>query len=143
MVLRTTVAVAAVAACAILGACAPQPQSSDVSAGFAELTVAPATVRAGGGIELTLTNRSDHSLGYNLCTSALERSQGEGWGEGVPLNEVCTMELRTLEPGASATFSGTLPATVAPGIWRVRAGIEWPLGQDQVGVASEPFEVTR
>jgi hypothetical protein len=143
MGLRSTAAVTAIAACAIVGACAPQTQSSDVSAGFAELTVAPATVRAGGNVELRLTNRSAHSLGYNLCTSALERSQGDGWGEGVPLNEACTMELRTLAPGASAAFSGTLPAAVPPGIWRVRSRIEWPLGQDMVGVASEPFEVTR
>lgn len=133
----------ALATCTLAGCGAPQPQNGDVGTGFAELAIAPATARPGGNIELTLTNRSDHDLGYNLCTSALERREGEGWGEPVPLNEVCTMELRTLAPGASATFSGTLPATIRAGTWRVRAGIEWPLGQDRVGVASGPFEVTQ
>jgi hypothetical protein len=125
--------------------CAPHPNNESgagAGANFAVLTVQPAQVRAGGDIELTLTNRSEHELGYNLCTSAIER-QPPGGTQPIPLAEACTMELRLLAPGAAATFRHTLPAAVVPGTYRAHTGVEWPLGESRVGVVSSPFVVSR
>jgi len=109
---------------------------------FATLTVQPARVAPGGPATLTLTNRSDQPLGYNLCPAALERQLGDDWEERPERPaEFCTMELRTLDPGASGTFEHTLPAPLPPGTYRFRVGVEWPLGEGWVDVVSEPFEV--
>lgn len=123
-------------------ACAPYPPDGAGGGAFAELTVAPGQMRAGDSFEMTLVNRSEHQLGYNLCTSGIERqtAAGEWQVHPVPLAEACTMELRVLNPGASGSFRHDLPA-LEPGTYRFRAGVEWPLGQDRVGVISTPFTV--
>ncbi|HSJ24724.1 MAG TPA: hypothetical protein VK929_08665 [Longimicrobiales bacterium] len=131
-----------IAAVAGMVACAPYPADGAGDGAFAELTVTPDRLRAGDSLELTLTNRSEQQLGYNLCTSAIERRTAAGEWEvhPVPLAEVCTMELRVLDPGASDTFRHNLPA-LQPGTYRFRAGVEWPLGGDRVGVTSTTFDV--
>ncbi len=116
---------------------APGP-ANDTSA---RLTVAPAGARVGDQVTLTLTNRSNQQLGYNLCPVSLERQEGERWESRPELPaEVCTMELRMLAAGASATYDHTLPA-IPPGTYRFRLGVEWPMNGGQVNIASEPFEV--
>lgn len=127
----------------LAAACAPLEMDGDGTA-FARLGLDPTRVRAGDPITLTLTNRSDRQIGYNLCPAVLDRRVGGEWQEHPERPaEVCTMELRILEPGASDTFRHTLPATLPAGSYRFRLGVEWPLGEDRAGVASEPFEVER
>lgn len=93
-----------------------------------------------GVMRLTLDNGSREPIGYNLCTSAFERRDPSGWTR-VPTDEVCTMQLLTLNPGFDATFEKRLPANLPAGEYRYVAGVESPLGTSQVGVATSPFRV--
>ena len=86
-------------------------------------------------LELTLRNASAQSIGYNLCTSALERRNGDAW-TAVKSRRICTMELRTLEPGSEARYSFSI-ADLPSGEYRARARIEGVTTQ----VLSEPFHV--
>ena len=93
---------------------------------------------SGSKVTLTLMNHGDAAIGYNLCTSALQRRDPNDWVE-VRTDEVCTMELRTLQPGASATFEKTLPSDLRPGEYRYVTNTDAD-GKRSVA-ASNPFRV--
>jgi hypothetical protein len=94
--------------------------------------------KGAGAVELTLHNGSEQSVGYNLCSSGLQRWSGSEW-QAVQTGEVCTMELRTLAPGGSAIFEKQLPPDLSSGDYRYVTSVEIPLGGGMQGVASEPF----
>ena len=94
--------------------------------------------RTGTQVTLTLRNGSPVPVLYNLCSSALQRRSGATW-EAVPTDEICTMELRTLESGNSATFEKTLPSTAGPGEYRYVTNVESE--GERVIVTSNPFAV--
>jgi hypothetical protein len=127
----------------LIGGCAqPATSGGGAGGGMLELTVQPQPARAGQEVRLTLTNRSDREVGYNLCPSTLQRRAGNDWQQSsLRFTEVCTMELRVLQPGASDTFRHPLPAGLPAGTYRFRASVEWPLGEGQIMVHSAPFEV--
>lgn len=121
--------------------CAPGNAPGEPT-GTAELRVDPESVEPGGEVLLTLVNRSDDPMGYNLCVAVLERREGGEWVEWPERpTEVCTMELRILDPEESGSFRHTLPGRVPAGEYRFRTGVEAPLGEDRVEVASEIFRV--
>jgi hypothetical protein len=94
---------------------------------------------------LSLTNRTRGEIGYNLCDSGLERRQGGAW-HSVPLEGVCTQELRRLTPGQVARYEKRLPTDIAAGHFRFRTGVEAPMNRGTPGldrIASEPFAVVR
>lgn len=93
-----------------------------------------------GALRLTLDNGSTEPIGYNLCTSQLQRQNGNDW-TNVPTDEVCTMELRTLNPGADATFEKRLPAGLPAGVYRYVTSIENPVDAKMIPVATEPFSL--
>lgn len=131
----------------LLAACAPMPPADGADGAnggtaVAELRVDRASYRPGDPIRVTLVNRSDDSIGYNLCVTALDRRNGATWNDAsLPLAEACTMELRTLAPGATADFDHTLPTGITAGDYRVRTAVEAPLGGSRVGVASGAFRI--
>lgn len=116
--MRTALLIAAV----LLGACTQSATPGSQSAEIA-LDVAPDTVAAQDSVTLTLSNGSAAAIGYNLCTSGLERQSGGAW-QAVAEDRVCTMELRTLEPGAQARFSLRLPPGVEAGDYRYHTTVE-------------------
>jgi hypothetical protein len=125
----------------MLAGCAPA-DPADGPGAVADLRVTPAEARAGDEVMLTLENRSDRPLGYNLCPAVLDRRAGADWEEWPEAPaEVCTMELRTLSPESSSSFRHTLPSRLEPGEYRFRTTVEAPLGEGRVEVASEPFAV--
>jgi hypothetical protein len=83
---------------AVLGGCAMAGAESEDGV---TLTAA----RTGSKVLLTLRNNSAAPVGYNLCSSELQR--GAAW-EPVETGDICTMEIRMLERGGSATFEKTL-----------------------------------
>jgi hypothetical protein len=118
-----------------LSACAPL-QSRDGAVTLDAERVSPETVR------LTLRNGSASAVGYNLCASVLEHETGTTWSQ-VRTDDVCTMELRTLAAGESATFDKRLPTDLPAGDYRYLTSVESPLGTAQSGIASDSFPVTR
>ena len=89
----------------------------------ATLQVAPEQVAPGDTVVLTLLNGASQTIGYNLCTSTLERRVGDEW-EPVELGRACTMELRTMEPGGEADYRMALPTDLAAGEYRFMATVE-------------------
>ena len=109
-----------------------------------ELLRTSATVYAPGASgDLILNNARSHAIGYNLCTAGLERRQGGAWVSAERGDRACTMELRLLEPGATASFRFTLPADLAAGEYRYSTRLEnMTTGSGEVH-SSNTFEVRR
>jgi len=89
-------------------------------------------------MRLTLDNGESHQIGYNLCSSLLERRDGTMW-TAVPTDEVCTAVLLTLNPGRDATFEKRLPSDLPAGEYRYRTSIESPLGMPMTVITTAPF----
>ncbi|HEX7707233.1 MAG TPA: hypothetical protein VF701_12310 [Thermoanaerobaculia bacterium] len=126
--------------CLLAAACAPiqnapPPEHSSIDAvRFSVERVSATTVR------LMLDNGAEHRIGYNLCHSALERRAGDTWTQA-GTSDVCTMDLRILNPGHDATLEKQLPATLPAGEYRYVTSIESPLGTTQNGITSDTFRI--
>jgi hypothetical protein len=86
-------------------------------------------------LELRLVNQSTGQLGYNLCTSSLERRSGQAW-QPVATQRICTMELRTLKPGEEARYPLELDG-LPPGEYRASTRVEGL----PAAVTTEPFQL--
>lgn len=93
-----------------------------------------------GTILLTLHNDSANTVGYNLCTSALQRRSGSEW-TAVPTGEMCTMQILDLPPGGKATFEKSLPSGLGRGEYRYVTSVEKQPEAAQVVIASDAFTV--
>jgi hypothetical protein len=102
------------------------------------LAIAPAVASAGQTVTLSLSNQTAWPVGYNLCTSLLERESGGSW-EPVREDRICTMELRMLAPGGEARDQIELAPTLEPGMYRFSTNFEDRGAIDQV--SSPPFQV--
>jgi len=105
------------------------------------LSVQPTALPAGDSITLVLSNRSSGMLGYNLCTSELERRMGAEEWRAVPSDRVCTMELRTLAAGEDARYRLDLPSGLAPGEYRFLTAVERLEAGERGSVRSDVFRV--
>ena len=114
-----TAAIALLALFAI--GCASTPGTDTRSATSAAVSLAAA--KEGESVKLTLTNASDQTVAYNLCTSALFQRSSADW-RNVRTDHACTMELRTLAAGASDSFAYPLPAGISRGQYQFRNSIE-------------------
>jgi hypothetical protein len=140
--MRFEMMVGAVTALAFVGGgCAPAGPPAGAG-GVADLRVTPGEAQPGDEVMVTLANRSDRELGYNLCVAVLDRREDGDWVEWPePPAEVCTMELRMLSPGETASFRHTLPPRLVAGEYRFRTDVEAPLGEGRVTVTSAGFRV--
>lgn len=120
-------------------ACAPVTPPPQEPSRVGAVTLAAETAGP-GRIRLILQNGFDGPVGYNLCTSALERRQDGTW-VNVPTDDVCTMELRSLPAGQDATFEKRLPSGIAAGEYRYVTSVEIPVGDPQTRVATPGFQV--
>lgn len=93
--------------------------------------VSLSAVRSGSDVTLTLRNDSGSEVQYNLCSSALQKSVAGGWEE-VQTGDVCTMELRGLQPGQTATFVKSLPSALARGEYRYATRVHGDAARDLV-----------
>lgn len=110
------------------------------SADGVDLGMEPSTVSAGDSVTLILTNHGPDAVGYNLCTSELQRRAAEAWSP-VPSDRVCTMELRTLPAGEEARFTARLPAELAAGEYRYRATVYALDTEERRVVGTDPFSL--
>jgi hypothetical protein len=122
----------------LLCACGQSLRSGDERG--VHLRVEPESVSVPGSVTLVLSNESPEEVGYNLCTSSLERSVAGSW-QAVPSDRVCTMELRMLPPGDEARLPLELPADLASGEYRFLTSVEMTRVGDQGPVRSEAFRI--
>ena len=127
------------AAALLLGACTYQngdlpPQPSEAIS----LAVTPPAASAGSAMTLTLSNGSQQAIGYNLCTSQLQTAPGST----VRTDRVCTLELRTLDPGRTTTYSYELPTGLPAGEYRFTTNVERMQTGGQTTVTSNSFQVS-
>jgi hypothetical protein len=108
------------------------------------LTTDRSSYRAGAELRLDLRNETGDGLGVNVCVSTLEVRDGTDWRRSPQQpDEICTMELRILEPGASASHTFTLPAGLGSGEYRFVTDVERMESGERGPVASAPFTVDR
>lgn len=120
----------------------PAPPGNDGTpvlppSGRVTLAAAPPGTSAGATMTLTLANSSRRTVGYNLCTSDLQTSAGTS----VKTNRVCTMELRTLQPGRRATYQYELPDSLPDGRYRFSTGVQRMPNGSRITVTSNSFRV--
>lgn len=115
-----------------------QPAGDSERTAAITLSASPESLSPGATVTLRLANGSRGQVGYNLCTSALETAAGAA----VRTDRVCTMELRTLEAGQSATYGYELPAGLEPGSYRFSSGVEWMAAGNRTNVTSNSIRVT-
>lgn len=89
---------------------------------------------------LTLENYSSDAIGYNLCSSSLERWVGDDWVP-IPTEEVCTMEIRSLDPSRSVAYEKNFPERLPSGEYRYVTSVEVPEGTSPRVVVSPSFRV--
>ncbi|HEX7829736.1 MAG TPA: hypothetical protein VF787_08770 [Thermoanaerobaculia bacterium] len=92
-----------------------------------------------GLVRLSLDNGETSAIGYNLCSSELQRDTGANW-ESVATDEVCTQQMLALNPGADATFEKRLPTDLPPGDYRFMTRIENPFGGAQATLTTKSFK---
>ncbi|HEV7767203.1 MAG TPA: hypothetical protein VGQ76_19535 [Thermoanaerobaculia bacterium] len=117
-----------VAACAMTSAPDGSPRGVTLTA-----------AHTGPTVMLTLRNDSGAAVGYNLCSSTLQRRAGGTW-ENVPTGLICTMEIRNLDSGGTATFEHTLPGGLATGEYRYVTIVD--ANGSRAEAASNPFSVS-
>jgi hypothetical protein len=123
----------------LLCACSSSMQTGN-PADDVRLSVMPTTTAPGDSVTLTLENGSSEQVGYNLCSSGLQRQTAAAW-EGVPSDIVCTMELRTLDAGAQTTWRTELPSSLESGQYRYTTNIEAMGTGGRHVVTSDSFRV--
>lgn len=119
-------------------ACAGCMAGQEVTPPGVAFEVRPASPTPGQRVTLVLRNSGAGTLGYNLCTSALTRQAAATW-DPVPSDRVCTMELRSLEPGNEDTFDLELPLDLQPGTYRFETRVERFDEGESDELATEPF----
>lgn len=124
---------------ALLGACGPSG-SAEGRGGDLGLAVEPEVAQPGDSVVLLLRNGSGEPIGYNLCTSRLERREESEWVR-LPPDRVCTRELRTLPHGEVARYPLALAADLDAGSYRYLAMIARLESRSRDTVATERFEV--
>jgi len=101
--------------------------------------------RSGERMTLTFENRSASSYAFNPCQRSVEQEAGGSWTVVPEEGRMCTMEAWTLEPHGTRSGPTELPASLAPGQYRVvvRMSVERADGvASSVSVVSEPVLVS-
>ena len=104
-----------------------------------------AQYRSGEQMTLTFENRSASSYGFNPCQRSVEREAGGSWSAVPEEGRMCTMEAWILDPHGTRSGPTELPASLAPGRYRVvvRMSVEGPGGvASAVSAVSDPISVS-
>lgn len=132
-------------------ACQPRAGAHDSAA--ASVSPAPVALRldrseyrAGGQVGMAIVNGTDDTFVFNPCVRVVERQTGTGWTPIEEPDRVCTMEGWLLGPRETQNASTELPATLAPGRYRLGIPMSRDVGaptDEKVVATSEPFAVVR
>lgn len=90
-------------------------------------------------VTLRLVNASNGSVGYNLCSSSLQRETASGW-VSAERGRACLSIEYGLRPRTQATELRTLPADLPAGRYRITTQVGWT-GNVRLPLRSNTFEV--
>jgi len=94
---------------------APRADTGGVTLSLDKTAYAP-----GAAVVMTINSQRADTLGYNQCSDrSVERETASGWVEHPEPDRMCTMELRLLKPGETATAQTNVPADVTAGTYRI------------------------
>ena len=96
-------------------------------------------------IRVALTNSTDRSLGYNLCSDDLELWDGTEWVRvnRRTENTFCAGVLNILLPGDSSQSAQPVYGFIRSGDYRFRGEIEWIGDGARVEVVSNGFRIRK
>lgn len=124
--------------------CADGPLSPEGGREQIAFTVSASVFTPGDTIIVTLMNRSDHTLGYNLCLAELEQQTASGW-QGTPRHSAdffCPLTFSPLAPGESDSLTQPVREEFPAGLYRFQTEVSWPLEEDQrFLVTSDTFRI--
>lgn len=123
-------------------ACALSTEPGGGAPGDDLLSVDRAEYAPGDTARVTLRNRLDQPLGYNLCLSAREMRVGSEWRRIEPLR-MCLGALFILEEGEEARHEEPITEEWAPGRYRMVTAVERMEAGDRREVRSQEFTVGR
>ena len=123
---------------ALLPACQTTPAPEAPAPGF---STDRGRYAPGEEVQLHLENRTDQTIGYNLCFSGLQRQAGQGWEPVHDPETVCTAIQHGLEPGERASYARTLKTDLPGGTYRFITEIEHRGTGRQELLATEAFTV--
>lgn len=117
------------------------PESGDRNV---EFTTERQAYAPGDDVAITLTNRTKHGIGYNLCWSIVQQRVNGEWKapKNVP-GRICTAELRYLAQGRTASSVFPLPEMLPAGEYRIITSVENMRTGNQLAVATNPFAIGR
>ena len=107
---------------------------------------------SGDQVTLSLENHKDQEVGYNLCTSSLQRQAGDTWErpeaadsdiDNDGTRDACTLELIHLEPDEETSYEKRLPIDLEEGTYRYQDSVVL-LGEDperDVTITTNTFTV--
>ena len=122
------------------------PASGTVRTDSVVLRTDKTQYRSGEQMTLTFENRSASSYAFNPCARSLERENGGSWSAVPEEGRMCTMEAWILDPHGTRSGPTELPASLAPGRYRVvvRMSVETAGGAaaSAVSAVSDPIMVS-
>lgn len=120
----------------------PAPLPAGVQGALAFYT-ASASYAPGENVRVHLVNGTGARIGYNLCPSAFERWTEGAWtaAPNAGGHEVCTMELRILQPGQHASLEIPLAPGARAGVHRLVTRVERMDTGASETVETQPFDV--
>ncbi len=92
-------------------------------------------------VTVVLTNTSTETVGYNPCTSTLQRKQVIRW-ETVEKNSICSAYLALLEPGETTQYKINLQQGYSlqkTGIYRIITEVQFK--EETFKLATDPFSI--
>jgi hypothetical protein len=115
----------------VLG-CADEPLSPEREREQIAFTVSGSPFTPGDTIIATLVNRSDQTLGYNLCLAVLDRRADSDWQriQRHSGDTFCPLMFVPLGPGESGSLAQPVREDFPAGLYRLQTEIRWPLEVD-------------
>ncbi len=108
----------------------------------AELYTDRAQYGSDEAITLTLANRANEKLGYNLCSSTLEEHRGGKWQvSALQAGWVCTAALYLLDPDQQASFIFDFATPRPAGRYRFRSTLFFNGSAERLELTTNEFRV--
>ena len=131
--MRTRTTMFALSALLAVAGCSDDPAGPD---GSVNVVVVGSSFARPAEIRGVIRNDSDEVLNTSTCAVVTDHRQGDAWVPVARLDLIaCPAVLEAIQPGAQASFTAVVDASMPAGTWRVRFRAYPGPGAD------EPFDI--